>query len=173
LEHRVRKKEPLGFAVIGAMKLGSGVLLLAAGFELFRLMNHDVGEVLQRLVSRMHLDPENRVVHDIVYQLGGIDRARLKEIGIGTLFYAMLHFIEGTGLILRRTWAGYMTVIITSSLLPVEIYELARKLTALRALVLAVNLGFVFYIVVKLIQERRAERLSSMATEGEAIRDDH
>lgn len=167
MEHRVRKKEPLGFAVIGAVKLASGVLLLAAGFELFRHLDSNVGALLQRIISRMHLDPESKLVYDVVQFVGGIDRHRLKEIAAGTFFYAFLHFVEGTGLILRRRWAGYLTVTITGSLLPLEVFELVRKITAIRLLVLAVNLAFVFYIIVKLIQERRAERRERSDQEGE------
>lgn len=167
MEHRVHKQEPLGFAVIGAMKLASGVLLLGAGFELFRLMNHDVGEFLQHVVSRMHLDPDNRLVHSVVSRLGGVNHRQLEEIAAGTFFYAFLHFVEGTGLILRRRWAGYLTSIITASLLPLEVYEIVRKVTALRLLVLAVNGAILVYIVVKLIQEREAAR-----REGKGERDD-
>jgi uncharacterized membrane protein (DUF2068 family) len=163
LEHHVRKKEPVGFAVIGAMKLASGVLLLAAGFELFRLVNTDLGALLQRIVSRMHLDPENRLVHEVVSRLGGIDDHRLKEIAVGTFFYALLHFVEGTGLMLRQKWAGYLTATMTASLLPLELYELARKVTALRLFVLIVNLAILVYIVVKLFQEREADRAARFA----------
>ncbi len=138
------------------MKLASAVLLAAAGLGVFHLVNKDVGEVAERFVSRFHLDPENRLIQPIITQVSGLDRKRLEAIGAGTLFYAVLHAIEGTGLLLRRNWAGYLTVVITGSLLPVEVYELMRKPTAVRVAVLLTNLGIVIYLVVKLIQERRA-----------------
>ena len=51
----------LGLQVIGAMKLASGLLLGAAGFGIFRLMNEDWGEALEHLVVRLHLDPDDRI----------------------------------------------------------------------------------------------------------------
>lgn len=147
---------PRGFQVIGAMKLASTLLLCAAGLGIFRLLHSDLGSVLQKVAGRMHLDPENRLVHELIYRLAGIDHKQLIAIGAGTFFYAILHFVEGLGLILRRLWAGYLTIVATGALLPVEVYELARKVTLLRAGVLVVNLVILAYVIIKLRQEHRA-----------------
>ena len=71
-----------------------------------------------------------------------------------------MHVVEGTGLILERDWAGYLTVIATSALVPFECYEIFQKESnlLLKIPVLVVNLGFVVYVVVKLRQERRERR---------------
>jgi uncharacterized membrane protein (DUF2068 family) len=151
----VQGRSALGFRVIGAMKVASGVMLAAAGFGIFRLLHHDLGETLQHTISRLHLDPENRAVHLIAEKVSGVDPAHLKLLGLGTFFYALLHLVEGTGLFLRRRWAAYLTVIATGSLLPVELFEVARKVNALRLSVLAVNLLIVAYLIVRLKQERK------------------
>ena len=90
-------------------------------------------------------------------RLAGLDRAHLKAIGAGTFFYAALHAVEGVGLLLRRHWAEYLTILATGLLLPVEIYEVARKVSALRVAVLAANVVIVAYLVVKVRQQRRAK----------------
>ena len=146
---------PWDCEVIGAMKLASGLLLGAAGFGIFRLMNEDWGEALEHLVVRLHLDPDDRLVHGALTRLAGLDRKHLEAIGVGTFFYALLHLVEGTGLVLRRRWAEYLTVVATGSLLPLEIYEIARKISVVRVGILAVNLGIVAYLIVKLRQEHR------------------
>ncbi len=129
-------------------------MLALAGFGIFRMMNRDLGESLERIVIHFHLDPENRLVHEAVARVAGIDRAHLKALGVGTFFYALLHMIEGTGLILLKPWAEYLTVIMTGSLLPLEIYEIYERRTAVRLAVLAVNLAIFLYILVKIRQER-------------------
>ena len=131
------------------------VLLLAAGFGIFRLLDADLGATVNHFVSRLHLDPENRLIHSVIEWLGGIDRAHLTVIGAGTFFYAGLHMVEGTGLLLRRHWGSYLTIVATGSLLPLEVYELQRKLTAVRLGVLVVNLIVLGYLVFKLRQEHR------------------
>jgi uncharacterized membrane protein (DUF2068 family) len=142
----------LGFRLIGGFKLVTGTLLAAAGFGIFRLMNSDLGASLEHLVTRIHLDPDNRLIHEAVSRVGGIDRTHLKAIGAGTFFYALLNLVEGTGLILLKPWAEYLTVIATSSLLPLEIYEVTQKVSALRIGVLVVNALVVVYLVYKLRQ---------------------
>jgi uncharacterized membrane protein (DUF2068 family) len=155
------RESGLGFRVIGALKLGTALLLGAAGFGIFRLLNKDLGEALEHFASRLHLDPENRLVHEVVYQVAGIDRAHLKVIGAGTFFYAVLEGLEGVGLLLRRRWAEYLTVVATGLLLPLEIYEIIRKPNAVRIGVLLANLAIVAYLIWKLWRDRRGEPPSS------------
>jgi uncharacterized membrane protein (DUF2068 family) len=145
----------LGFRIIGAMKLASGVLLAAAGVGIFRLVHQDLGKTLERFILRLHLDPENQVVQTLLSRAGGIDPKELKILGTGTFFYALLHLIEGTGLLLNRLWAGYLTVIITGSLLPLEVYEITRKVSAVRIGVFAANLAIVIYLIIQLRREPR------------------
>ena len=149
----------LGFRLIGAMKIGSALLLALAGFGIFRMINRDLGEVVEHYVKRLHLDPDNRLVHEFMARVAGLTHARLKLIGAGTFFYAILHLVEGTGLILVKRWAEYLTIIATGSLLPLEIYELAHKFTALRVAVFVINLGVLVYVVMKIRQERAEGRI--------------
>jgi uncharacterized membrane protein (DUF2068 family) len=147
----------LGYRLIGAFKLASALMLAAAGFGIFRLMNKDLGDVVEHFATRLHLDPENRVIQAVMGWMSKIDRDHLKAIGAGTFFYAILEAVEGIGLILRRRWASYLTVIATGLLLIPEGYELAHKVNALRVAVLLANLAILVYLIVKLRQEHRAQ----------------
>jgi uncharacterized membrane protein (DUF2068 family) len=146
----------LGFRIIGAMKLASAVLLALAGFGIFRLLHRDLGETLQHYASVLHLDPENRFVHGVLYRAAGIDHAHLRALGAGTFFYAGLEGLEGVGLLLRRRWAEYLTVVATGLLLPLEVYEIVRKPTPVRILVLVANLAILAYLIYRLVQDHRA-----------------
>jgi uncharacterized membrane protein (DUF2068 family) len=64
-----------------------------------------------------------------------------------------LHAIEGIGLIRGRDWAGYLVIGATSSLIPFEIYEIARKHSLLRISLLILNVGIVAYLVFTIRQE--------------------
>ena len=154
----------LGYRVIGAMKLSSALLLGAAGFGIFRLLNKDLGDALEHFVTRLHLDPENRLVHEAASKLGGIDQSHLKAIGAGTFFYSLLEGLEGVGLLLRRRWAEYLTVVATGLLLPLEVYEIARKPNALRVALLLVNLVILVYLIVKLVQKRKSRNDRAVAS---------
>ncbi len=51
---------------------------------------------------------------------------------MGTFLYAGLFLIEGTGLLLRKHWAEYFTIITTGLFIPLEVYELARHFTVVK-----------------------------------------
>ena len=74
---------------------------------------------------------------------------QLKALSIGTFIYAGLLLTEGTGLLLRKTWAEYFTIVTTAGLIPLEIYEITRHLTAVKVIVLAVNVSIVVYLVLR------------------------
>ncbi len=145
----------LGFRLIGAMKVASGLALVAAGFGIFRLLNSDLGAEVEHVVKRLHLDPDNRLVHEAISRVSGIKPKQLKALGIGTFFYALLHLVEGTGLILVKPWAEYLTVVATSVFMPLEIYEIAQKPTMVRFGIFFINVAILIYIVVKIRQQRK------------------
>jgi uncharacterized membrane protein (DUF2068 family) len=54
---------------------------------------------------------------------------------------------EWVGLYLRKRWSRWFTIGATSSLIPIEVYEIIRELHPQRVLVLAVNFAIVVYLV--------------------------
>jgi uncharacterized membrane protein (DUF2068 family) len=150
------KPSYLGFEVIGILKLVSGVMALAVGIGVFRYLGNDPGPAAERIITHLRLDPNNYVIHAVLAGITGIDKTHLRALEIGTFFYAVLHVIEGTGLILGKDWAGYLVIVATSSLVPFEIYEIVRKVSPLRIAILLVNIGIVIYLIVTLRRERKA-----------------
>jgi uncharacterized membrane protein (DUF2068 family) len=147
-----------GFRVIGCVKLASGLIAVVLGMAFVRFVNHNPGQSIERWSAHLGLDPQNHLIHRVITALTGIDRSRLRAIQAGTFFYALLHLIEGIGLILERDWAGYLVVFATSSLVPFEIYEIIQKHSWIRIAVLIVNLGIVAYLVVQLRTHHAARR---------------
>jgi uncharacterized membrane protein (DUF2068 family) len=142
-----------GFKVIGTLKLLSGLLAVAAGVGATRFLAHDPGPRLERISGHLGLDPQNHVIHAVISSLTGIDRTHLRAIAAGTFFYALLHIVEGIGLLLERPWAGYLVVIATGSLVPFEIYEIGARPTLLKIALFLLNLVIVIYLVITLKKE--------------------
>jgi uncharacterized membrane protein (DUF2068 family) len=61
--------------------------------------------------------------------------------------YGVLQLVEGTGLWLMKRWGEYVAVVGTSLFLPLEIFEVVEKVTALRVAALVINLFLVGYLV--------------------------
>lgn len=154
-----------GLRLIGGFKVASALLLVGVGIGLLRTIDPDLGDLAHRLVSWIKLDPDNRHIHDAIARISGIGTKQLHEIGAGTILYGLLYGVEGTGLLLRKPWAEYLTVVMTGLLIPVEAYEVLRKPNAPKVLVLALNVAIVAYLVVVVRNRKREERarLAAMA----------
>jgi uncharacterized membrane protein (DUF2068 family) len=51
-------------------------------------------------------------------------------------------------------WAEWLTIIITSSLIPFEIYEICRHPTAIKVAVLLINVAIVAYLLYRIRGKR-------------------
>jgi len=153
----VPRKSPLGIKLIGIFKLISSVLLVGLGIGIFKQVGGDPEAEIEHIVAALKLDPGNKYIHTALEAVSGITIRQLYLISAGTFVYAILYAIEGIGLVLHRKWGEYFTVFITGSLIPFEAYEVLRKLTALRFVLLALNVAIVVYLVIQLKRSRQAE----------------
>jgi uncharacterized membrane protein (DUF2068 family) len=88
------------------------------------------------------------VVTEIEKYLGGNGNA-FRLAGLGLLAYGIVQIVEGVGLWGGWRWAEYLATIATSLFIPLEIYELMHKPTALKAAALVINVIVVIYLVYK------------------------
>src|SRR5215475_7985664 len=121
--------------LIGAFKLIKAALLIAAGIGILKLLHKDVGEVVEHWINILRIDPDNRLVHSFLVKVFSVDDRRLKAIGVGTFCYAGLFLTEGSGLLLRKRWAEYFTIVVTGSFLPLEVYELVKHASVAKTVV--------------------------------------
>lgn len=136
--------------MIAVFKLIKAMLFFCAGIGLLHLFHKDVEQRVQHILNHLHVDPENRYAKELLDQVGKWTNTNLKLAGLSAIsfFYAGLFGIEGTGLYLRKRWAEWMVVIITGSLLPLEIYEIIHRVTALKIAVTVINLLILGYLIV-------------------------
>ncbi|PYN96191.1 MAG: DUF2127 domain-containing protein [Candidatus Rokuibacteriota bacterium] len=137
--------------LIGILKLLKGLLLLAFATEVFRLLRRpDAADVVAGWAGALHLNTGGRMIGHLLERLGAVDEHTLRRVRVGAFVYAALLMIEGIGLLRQRRWAEYVTVIITASFIPIEVYEVARDVTWIRVAAVAVNIAIVWYLVVRL-----------------------
>jgi uncharacterized membrane protein (DUF2068 family) len=136
--------------LIAVFKLFKALTLLALGIGALNLMHKDVAAQLERWIELSRVDPQNRYIHWVLEKLSILDARKLKELSVGTFFYAALYLTEGIGLALRKRWAEYFTIVSTSLFIPLEVYELAKRVTLVKGILLLVNAGIVAYLVMEL-----------------------
>ena len=142
-------KDPGTLLAIALFKLIKGVLLIAVGIGAFKLLHKNMAQTVLRWVDVLRVDPDNRFINGILNRAFSISPNQLKATGIGTFVYAGLLLMEGTGLLLRKRWAEYFTIITTGGLVPLELYELSEHITTIKVGVLIVNVAIVVYLVAR------------------------
>jgi uncharacterized membrane protein (DUF2068 family) len=147
-----------GLALIGYFKLVKALLLFGAAFELFFSSPHAIATTLTGWAEALHLDPAGHLLQHALAKLLGIKHATLTMLGIGSLLYATVFSIEGVGLLLAKPWAEYLTLAVTISFLPIEVYELCVHGSVLKAITTLVNLAVVFYLALSVRTRMVASR---------------
>jgi uncharacterized membrane protein (DUF2068 family) len=101
------------------------------------------------------LDPGNRYVAVALEKATTLRPNKIKALGVVSFIYAGLFLTEGIGLWLQKRWAEWFTIIITTSLIPVEVYEIHRHVTPIKIVVLIINVAVVAYLVYRVPHERQ------------------
>ena len=143
-----------GLLFIAAYKLMKGLGLLALGIGALRLLHKDVAAEIAQWLDVLRVDPHNHYIQKLLEKLGMVDDRKLKALSIGTFFYSALFLTEGVGLALRKRWAEYLTIVSTASLLPLEVYEIAKGASPAKILVLLANIAIVVYLVIEVRRTR-------------------
>jgi len=139
-----------GLQLIAAFKLFKGLVLFAVGIGAVKLLHKDVAFEVERWADLFRVDPNNHYIHHLLERFSILDDRKLKELSVGTFFYSALLLTEGIGLLLAKRWAEYFTIIVTSSFIPLEIYELTKRVSWARLVVLILNILVVVYLVIEL-----------------------
>jgi uncharacterized membrane protein (DUF2068 family) len=142
---------------IGVLKLFKAVLFILLGIGAIQLLHKDLVDEVTRFIISLRFDPEGRVVNLVLDKVALINPHRLKEISVGIFAYAALDIIEGMGLVFRRVWAEYVTLILTASFLPWEVFEIIRHVTGVKIVLTLLNVLVVLYLIYH-VQSRSRQR---------------
>jgi len=139
-------------AVFEALK---GTLVVIAGFGLLSLVHHDLQATAERLVRHSHLNPARHYPRVFIEAASHTSDSRLRSLAALAFLYAVVRFIEAYGLWHMKVWAEWFAIIAGSLYLPLEVYEIFRRVTWMKATVLLINVFIVAYLVrVRLLSRR-------------------
>jgi uncharacterized membrane protein (DUF2068 family) len=146
--------------LIALFKFAQALLFIAIGVGARRLLHRDIADELYNLADRLHFNPEWRFVDFVLNKASLINDPLLRRIGFAAFCYAGLGIAEGIGLYLEKAWGEFLTIFITASFLPWEIFEVVRRITWPRVGLLIINI-LVFAYLLKLIADRGRKRAHS------------
>jgi uncharacterized membrane protein (DUF2068 family) len=146
--------------LIAAFKLAQAALFVTVGIAALRLMHHDLPESLARLAHHLRFNPESRFIDFLMERASIVNDKLLRRIGFSLFAYATLGSVEGIGLYLEKAWAEYLTLLITASFLPFEIFEVYRRLTLMRSSLLIINVMVFLYLLKVLVERGKQKRIA-------------
>jgi uncharacterized membrane protein (DUF2068 family) len=149
---------------IGILKLLKAILFILVGIGAVNLLHKDVVDLFARGLTDLNFDPESRFVNMILDKVALLNDHRLRLISTAIFCYAVVDVVEGVGLLLEKAWAEYLTIIVTASFLPWEMFEVARHASVMKVSLFLTNAAVVAYL---LYDVRRHARIREQLDELE------
>jgi uncharacterized membrane protein (DUF2068 family) len=142
----IRKPLLTGMRLVAILEGVKGTLVLLVGFGLLALVHRDIEALAERLVRRTHLDPAGHYPRIFIEAASNVTDARLWLLAAAAGAYSIVRLVEAYGLWYERRWAEWFALVSAGLYIPVEIYELFRHATWIKAVVFISNIAIVVYM---------------------------
>ena len=139
---------------IALYKLVKVILLLLVAYGELRLRDASLAAKLLSWAQARPYGLEHRIVAQLLEWFSGLSVSRVHLFRIVTLVYAAVFAVEGIGLWMEKRWAEWLTVIITASLIPLEVWEMIFRPSIGIGAVLVANTAIVIYLVWHVVRSR-------------------
>jgi uncharacterized membrane protein (DUF2068 family) len=155
---------------VALFEAAKGALVVLAGCGLLALVHRDAQHVAESLVRHTHLNPARHYPRIFIDAAGRLTDYRLHLLAAGAFAYATVRLVEAYGLWRIRPWAEWLAIFSTGLYMPIEAYELWKRPTPARALIVVLNalvLALLLYVRFRVPEEelhRRARALPELTT---------
>src|SRR5438874_4918452 len=141
-----REREKLGLRTIAVFEAVKGLLVLAVGFGVWRLRHRDIDDVVDRIISFFHINPEGHLSNIFSKAAEHLTQKTLVLVALGALVYSIIRFAEAYGLWRARAWAEWFALISGTIYIPFEIRALMHHPNPIKWGILLINILIVLYM---------------------------
>jgi uncharacterized membrane protein (DUF2068 family) len=142
-----RTRISYGLRTVALYEGTKGILVLLIGLGLSSLLNPHVRDIAEEMVRFFHVD---KILHRPRFFFDFLQRANDQQLVIlvlTALLYIAMCFAASFGLWCGYRWAEWLVAGSGALYLPFEIYELFRRVTSVRVLILLLNSLIVIYLL--------------------------
>ncbi|MEH2296837.1 DUF2127 domain-containing protein [Nostoc sp.] len=139
------KKRPLGLVVIVLYKTFTALLLMATAIALLLTLKNY--QNLEAFSDDYVLEGKSIIIDWLLNKVLNLNPRTLAFSGIGAGVYAIVTSIEAIGLWYEKRWAHVLVLGLVGISIPPEIYELIRGFSAIKILILVLNLAVFGYLL--------------------------
>jgi uncharacterized membrane protein (DUF2068 family) len=152
-----------GLRTVALIEAVKGGIVLIIGFGLLSFLGRDTEIFAEHLVNRLHLNPAHHYPQVFIQAMAELENRDVWLIAGLAALYAVVRFFEAYGLWHARRWAEWFAALSGGIYVPIELYELALRVSWLKFAALVINLVIVGYMVWLLTESRRLARLKLAA----------
>ena len=128
---------------IAGYNFGKGLLLLTLALGLLGFLHRDVDAIVGTWLNSLGVSLENVHVVALLARLDLVTDHQLRVLSGVTFLLSGVFVTEGIGLFFRQRWAEYLTIAVTASFIPVELFESFKHFGPAKFLLLIVNVVIV------------------------------
>jgi uncharacterized membrane protein (DUF2068 family) len=136
-----------GIRLVALLEAAKGAVVIIAGFGLMALIHRDVQAVAEDIVRHLHINPARHLPRIFLDVAAAASDARLWAMAMAAMLYAIVRFAEAYGLWREQAWAEWFGIISGALYLPLEVYELTVRVSAIKVCILLVNLVVVGWLI--------------------------
>lgn len=144
-----------GLRMVSLVEALKGFLVLVAGCGLLTFVHKDVHQAAVQLVKLLHFNPARHYPSIFIDAADRVTDLQLWMLALSALLYCVIRFAQAYGLWMQQRWAEWFGLLSGGLYLPIEVFEVWRRLTWPRAAVLLVNVGVVVFLAGVLVKSRR------------------
>ncbi len=139
-----------GLHLLAGFEAFKGLLVMCAGFGFLRYLNSStqvLNEVGNSIIEHLHLNPAHHIPQIFLLALANVTDKNILWIAIGALLYSILRFLEAFGLWKNRGWGQWIAIISAGLYVPIELIELNKGFSYVKATITFLNMLVVFYLL--------------------------
>lgn len=140
---------------IAGYNLAKGLLFLVVALSLLGLLDKDIDGMVGKWIGSLGISLENEHVVALLARLDLVTDRQLKVLSGVTSLFGGVFVTEGIGLFFKQRWAEFLTVVVTASFIPIEIFESFKHFGPLKLVLLAVNVAIVWILVRLLVSQSK------------------
>ncbi|MGP8250695.1 MAG: DUF2127 domain-containing protein [Terracidiphilus sp.] len=153
-----RKRHNRWLVLIAFFKFAQASFFILIGLGAHRLLHKDIADQIELIARHLRFNPESRLINFILDRASLVNDPLLRRIGFAAFGYSALCIAEGLGLYLEKAWGEFLTLAITASFLPWEVFEIFRHVTWVRVGLFTINV-LVFIYLLKLVTEKARQKV--------------
>ncbi|CAN5125860.1 DUF2127 domain-containing protein [soil metagenome] len=140
-------KLPAPLRLVAVFEAAKGALVLLAGLGLLAMVHRDLQNVAAHVVGELNLNPSHHYPQLFISAAAHVTQGRRWLLVLFAVLYALVRAVEAYGLWHARRWAELFAALSGSIYIPVELYELFHKPSALALAALMINAAIVLLML--------------------------